>query len=199
MSTSKQLYNLSEKDLREVEEFLSMPSNRSDSESDYDDNSEEEDNAAASFSDSARTSSHLTNSSDEYCDSIVRTSTSTQESPIDINEITKENEDIRKLTIFLNIVKENKDECFDSDDASEITKRIETCEENIRKIDKKKDIYRHIEILEKKLQMRELVLSQVSKIIDMENKHSSLHAYMKQKNETMRNMLSEMKQVVQSE
>lgn len=202
---SKNPYNLSEKELREVEKYLSEPIDEESYGDESDGSFEEEEEEEDFTSEEHRTTSGSSYSSSAMeQDSIIRIKLDDEEageenvqhSKEELDEIVRENEDIRKLNIFLSVVKENKEKCFDDDDASEINKRIEFCEENIRKIDKKKDVYKHINVLEKKLRMRELVLDQVSKIIDMENKHKELHAYMIQKNETMKTMLNEMKQIV---
>ena len=200
---SKNPYNLSEKELREVEKYLSESIDE-ESYGDESDGSFEEEEEDFTSEEHRTTSGSSYSSSAMDQDSIIRIKLDEEEvgeekvqhSKEELDEIVRENEDIRKLNIFLSVVQENKEKCFDDDDASEINKRIEFCEENIRKIDKKKDVYKHINVLEKKLRMRELVLDQVSKIIDMENKHKELHTYMIQKNETMKTMLNEMKQIV---
>ena len=199
---SKNPYNLSEKELREVEKYLSEPIDEESYGDESDGSFEEEEDFTSEEHRTTSGSSYSSSAMDQ--DSIIRIKLDEEEvgeekvqhSKEELDEIVRENEDIRKLNIFLSVVQENKEKCFDDDDASEINKRIEFCEENIRKIDKKKDVYKHINVLEKKLRMRELVLDQVSKIIDMENKHKELHTYMIQKNETMKTMLNEMKQIV---
>lgn len=220
-SMAKNIYNMTEEQLADVEAFLNMPIGYDESDSEYDEYLDEEDgwerdddiddmghpSIQPSSSESSITEEQSNGGGDNYQDSMIRIQIDedNKSSPTHVEEKTEadenielEEEDIRKLEILLNVVKSNKQECFDEEDEKQIVMRIDACKQNIADIINKKDIYKKIEVLEKKLSMRDLIISRVSQIIDLDGKHSEFKEYLNKKNESMKEILTELRTFVET-